>query len=177
MKSLQRSTLALALATCWAAPAGANPTNPQVVAGQVAIAQQGKLLTITNSDRSIINWGGFSIAAGETTRFVQSGAASAVLNRVIGQDPSAILGALQSNGRVFLINPNGIVFGAGSQVDVAGFAASTLNLSNADFLSGRHVFSGTGASSSHSGSASTQAANSRASSRWPATISRRRRAP
>jgi large exoprotein involved in heme utilization and adhesion len=51
-----------------------------------------------------------------------------------------ILGALQSNGRVFLINPSGILFGAGSQVDVGGLVASTLNLSNADFLAGRLRF-------------------------------------
>ncbi|MDP1537852.1 MAG: filamentous hemagglutinin N-terminal domain-containing protein, partial [Burkholderiales bacterium] len=55
-------------------------------------------------------------------------------------DPSAILGALQSNGRVFLINPNGIVFGAGAQIDVAGLVASTLNLSNEDFLGNRMRF-------------------------------------
>jgi filamentous hemagglutinin family protein len=48
-----------------------------------------------------------------------------VLNRVIGQDPSSLLGRLQSNGRVFLINPNGIVFGTGSRMDVGGLVAST----------------------------------------------------
>ena len=67
-----------------------------------------------------------------------------MLNRVIGAggaiDPSVILGALQSNGRVFLINPSGIVFGAGAQIDVAGLVASSLNLSNADFLGGRLRF-------------------------------------
>ncbi len=71
-----------------------------------------------------------------------------MLNRVIGQDPSAILGALQSNGRVFLLNPNGIVFGAGAQINVAGLVASSLNLSDADFLSGRMNFTnGIGAGS------------------------------
>jgi large exoprotein involved in heme utilization and adhesion len=71
---------------------------------------------------------------------------SAVLNRVVGGDPSSILGTLQSNGRVFLINPNGIMFGAGAQINVAGLVASTLNLSDADFLSGRMNFTnGTGA--------------------------------
>src|SRR3990172_9212984 len=74
------------------------------------------------------------------TRFIQQSAASAVLNRVVGQDPSSILGALQSNGRVFLINPNGIMFGAGAQIDVAGLVASTLNLKNEDFLAGRMNF-------------------------------------
>ena len=74
------------------------------------------------------------------SRFIQQSQASAVLNRVVGQDPSSILGALQSNGRVFLINPNGILFGQNSIVDVAGLVASTLNLSNADFLAGRLRF-------------------------------------
>ena len=53
----------------------------------------------------------------------------------------AILGALQSNGRVFLINPNGITIGAGASIDVAGFVASTLNMSDGDFIAGRMRFS------------------------------------
>mgnify|MGYP003704260043 FL=1 len=102
----------------------------------------GNLLTVTNTPNAIINWGSFSIGANEITKFVQQSASSAVLNRVVGQDPSAILGALQSNGRVFLINPNGIVFGAGSQINVGGLVASTMNLSNEDFLAGRLRFNG-----------------------------------
>ncbi|HOD99243.1 MAG TPA: filamentous hemagglutinin N-terminal domain-containing protein, partial [Syntrophales bacterium] len=89
----------------------ANPYGPQVVNGNVTFQNQGNTLTVTNSPNSIINWQGFSIGANELTRFVQQHSLSAVLNRVVGQDPSAILGALQSNGRVFLINPNGILFG------------------------------------------------------------------
>jgi large exoprotein involved in heme utilization and adhesion len=65
-----------------------------------------------------------------------------VLNRITGQDPSVILGALQSNGKVFLINPNGVLFGAGSRVDVNGLVASSLNISNADFLAGKNNFNG-----------------------------------
>jgi len=118
----------------------ANPHGPQVVNGNVSFNTQGNKLTITNSPNSIINWQGFSIGVNELTRFVQQSGGSAVLNRVIGQDPSAILGALQSNGRVFLINPNGIIFGAGARIDVNGLIASTLNLSNQDFLAGRYNF-------------------------------------
>jgi filamentous hemagglutinin family protein len=133
---------AVAVALCLGAGAAwANPTGPAVVNGQVTINQAGNLLSITNSPNSIINWQSFSIGANEVTRFTQQSAASAVLNRVVGAggtiDPSVILGALQSNGRVFLVNPSGIVFGAGAQVDVAGLVASSLNLSNADFLGGR----------------------------------------
>jgi filamentous hemagglutinin family protein len=127
--------LALASQVVWA-----NPVNPTVVNGQANFATTGNALTVTNTPGAIINWQGFSIGANEITRFNQQSAASAVLNRVVSSNPSSILGALQSNGRVFLINPNGIVFGAGATVDVAGLVASTLSLSNADFLAGNHHF-------------------------------------
>jgi len=122
---------------------GMHPTGAQVVNGTVTMQQAGNLLTITNSPNSIINWQSFSIGANEITRFVQQSSSSAVLNRVVGQNPSSILGMLQSNGRVFLINPSGIMFGAGAQVDVAGLVASTLNLSDQDFLAGRLRFTDT----------------------------------
>jgi filamentous hemagglutinin family protein len=67
---------------------------------------------------------------------------AAVLNRVVGSDPSAILGSLLSNGRVFLINPHGVVFGANSIVGTAGLIVSTLNMSDEDFINGRLHFSG-----------------------------------
>ncbi len=141
---LRRAAIAVAVASCFGAPAVlANPTGPAVANGQASFHQQGNLLQITNSPNAIINWQSFSIGANELTRFVQQSASSAVLNRVMGQDPSAILGALQSNGRVVLINPNGIVFGAGAQVDVAGLVASSLNLSDQDFLGGKLKFSET----------------------------------
>ena len=123
-------------------PALANPTGPTVANGQASFAQQGSQLNVTNSPGAIINWQGFSINANETTRFIQQNAASSVLNRVTGQDPSVILGALQSNGRVFLINPSGIVFGQGARIDVAGLVASTLNISDQDFLANKLNFTG-----------------------------------
>jgi filamentous hemagglutinin family protein len=124
-------------------PAHANPTGGAVVNGSASFATNGNTLTVTNTPGTIINWQGFSIGTNETTRFAQQNATSAVLNRVVSSNPSSILGTMQSNGRVFLINPNGIVFGAGSTVDVAGLVASTLNLSDADFLAGRNNFTQT----------------------------------
>lgn len=137
--------LALAVAICYAMPTLANPVNPTVVRGTASFAQSGGALTVRNSANAIINWQGFSIGRGELTKFVQPSAASAVLNRVTGQDPSQILGQLQSNGKVLLINPNGILFGRDARVDVAGLIASTLNLSSDDFLAGRYRFAGDGA--------------------------------
>ncbi|HET7764642.1 MAG TPA: filamentous hemagglutinin N-terminal domain-containing protein, partial [Burkholderiales bacterium] len=139
-RPFQRKLLcALVLSLCVPA-AKANPVGPQVVNGQVSIAQQGTTLNITNSPGAIINWQGFSIAAGETTRFIQQSSTSAVLNRVVGPDPSVLLGTLTSNGRVFLINPSGILVGEGARIDVPGLVASTLNISNQDFLAGRLNF-------------------------------------
>jgi filamentous hemagglutinin family protein len=111
-RRLPRAKLMCALvASCFATQAFANPVGPSVVAGQASFNTVGKSLTVANSPNAIINWQGFSIGAGEITRFQQQSAASAVLNRVVGQDPSAILGTLSSNGRVYLVNPNGILFG------------------------------------------------------------------
>jgi filamentous hemagglutinin family protein len=133
--------LAVGLAT--GTPVLANPQGAQVVHGSVTIQHpDANTLEIHNSQNAIINWQSFSIGAHETTRFVQPSAASAVLNRVVGQDPSQILGTLQSNGRVFLINPNGIVFGAGAVIDTAGLVASTLNMTDQNFLAGNYSFAG-----------------------------------
>ena len=128
------------VASCFAVDGLANPTGPAVVSGSASFNTVGKNLTVTNSPNAIINWQGFSIGAGEATRFQQQSVSSAVLNRIVGQDPSVILGTLWSNGRVFLVNPNGILFGQGSRVDVGGLVASTLNITDRDFLAGRLSF-------------------------------------
>ena len=118
-------------------PALANPTGGTVIDGAAAITAAGNTLTVTQStDRAIINWQGFSIGANEMTQFVQPGVNSAVLNRVTGGDPSAILGTLQANGQVYLINPNGILVGNGAQINVGAFTASTLDVTNAQFMAG-----------------------------------------
>ncbi|MDN2677204.1 YDG domain-containing protein [Janthinobacterium sp. SUN033] len=140
---LRRTALALLLAGCFGA-AQANPALPQVVHGQATFNQQGNVFSITNTPNTIINWQSFSIHAGEITRFIQQNGNSAVLNRITGQDPSKILGALESNGKVFLINPNGIVFGQGAKVDVNGLVASSLGMTNEDFLAGKRQFTAGG---------------------------------
>jgi filamentous hemagglutinin family protein len=120
--------------------AQANPMGGQVVSGNASFNTSGNTLTVTNTPGAIIHWQDLSIQQNEVTRFAQQSASSAVLNRVVGGNTSQLLGSLQSNGRVFLVNPNGIVFGQGATVDVAGLVATSLNLSDADFLAGRHRF-------------------------------------
>ena len=140
---LQRKLLVATIAACFGT-AHANPVAPQVIAGQAAFSQQGNVFSITNTPNTIINWQSFSIAPNEITRFIQQNADSKVLNRITGQDPSKILGSLQSNGQVFLINPNGVLFGKDARIDVNGLVASSLSLSNADFLAGKHNFKAEG---------------------------------
>ena len=125
--------------------AHANPTGPNVVPGSAAQFTRPDANTLnvtTTTPNTIINWQGFSIDAGERTNFFQPSASSAVLNRVTGADPSSILGQLWSDGRVFLVNPHGIVFGEGAVVDTAGLVASTLGISNTDFRDGDYRFDG-----------------------------------
>ncbi len=140
----QRRLIQIAVASCFASAVHANPLSPTVMSGAATFNAVGKNLTVTNAPGTIINWQGFSIRADEVTRFVQSGAASAVLNRVTGTEHSQLLGQLLSNGKVFLINPNGVTVGAGALIDTAGFVASSLNLSNDDFLAGKFRFTDPG---------------------------------
>jgi filamentous hemagglutinin family protein len=141
MKILRRLTGSLLLAGClcraaWCLPEGANVTH-----GNVTISNSGGTQTITQgSNQAIINWNGFNIDVGELVNFVQPSSISAILNRVVGQDPSVILGAMRANGQVFLVNPNGIVFGDTARIDVGSLVASTLNITDDNFLRGNLHF-------------------------------------
>src|SRR3954470_3863914 len=144
---LRQTLIAASVAACFGFPppdANANPSGGRVASGSASFATAGSTLTITNSANAIINWQGFSIGVNEITRFLQSSAGSAVLNRVVGVNgvipQSVIDGVLSSNGRVFLLNPMGVVIGRGAQIDVAGLVASSLAMSNEDFLAGKLRF-------------------------------------
>ena len=140
-KKLNSIACSLCLAFSVISGVQANPSGATVVHGSASFSQPNvNTLNITNSPGAIINWQQFGINPGELTRFIQQGANSAILNRIIGQDPSKILGQLSSNGKVYLVNPNGIVFGQGSVVNTAGLIASTLNISNQDFINGNMRF-------------------------------------
>lgn len=119
-------------------PCAANPTGGVVVLGDAQIQSTFPGLTTIHqqSNNAVINWSTFNISSGEHTNFIVPSATSATLNRVLDGGPSLLNGTLTSNGQVFLINASGIVFGKGSMVDVAGFTASTLDLSNRMFMAG-----------------------------------------
>ncbi|WP_431481905.1 filamentous hemagglutinin N-terminal domain-containing protein [Pseudomonas thivervalensis] len=130
------------------AAAAGLPSGGHIVAGSGSVQQNGNNMAIhQGSDKLAIDWQSFSIGKGNTVQFFQPGANSVALNRVLGSDVSVIQGALKANGQVFLVNPNGVLFTPGAQVDVGGLVASTLNLSTEDFLAGNYRFSGDSAAS------------------------------
>ncbi|MFT4178662.1 MAG: YDG domain-containing protein [Thermomonas sp.] len=129
------------------------PTDGRIVSGSGNITQDGNTLTITqDSQKLIATWQGFDIGEGYTVEFLQPSRMAVALNRVLGNDPSRIFGTLKSNGQVFLINPHGVLFGKGAQVDVGGLVASSLDIRDADFLSGNYVFRGNGGTVRNEGS-------------------------
>ncbi len=129
--------------------ANALPTGGTVSAGTATMATSGAALNVNQtSDRAAINWQSFSIGSNATVNFNQPNASAVTLNRVVGNEGSVIAGALNANGQVFVLNSNGVLFAQGAQVNVGGIVASTLGLSDADFMAGKATFTSTGSRAS-----------------------------
>jgi filamentous hemagglutinin family protein len=151
--AMKQRIVAAALGGALAAPALAQvapttlPTGGQVNAGSAVISTPaaGSMQIDQSSSRAIIDWQSFSIGSAASVRFNQPGTASVVLNRVNGGSASEIFGRLSSNGKVFLSNSNGVLFAPGASVEVGALFATTLSISNADFLADRYTFASNGA--------------------------------
>ena len=126
-------------APAYAAPAiDALPAGEQIASGRASLNRliAGRLVINQHSDKLITNWNSFDIGANASVIFKQPDANSIALNRITTGTASQIFGKLDANGQVFIVNPAGITFGAGSQVSVGGLLASTLNIQDSDFLGG-----------------------------------------
>ncbi len=129
-------------------PAYAAPSGGQVIAGSGQIAQTGNTTTITqNSQNLSLNWQSFNVAPEETVHFNQPNAQSVAINHILGNNGSVIAGQLTANGQVWLINPNGILFGRSATVNVEGLVASTLGFSGGAPGSNTVSFGGNGTGS------------------------------
>lgn len=105
--------------------------------GAASLSQAGHTLTVNQStNKAVLNWTSFNIAADSAVRFAQPTTASATLNRIGGLDPSIIQGSLSANGHIYLVNGNGILFDQGAQINVGGLVASALNVSDDVFMNG-----------------------------------------
>ena len=121
----------------------ASPSGGIVTSGKANISQNGLVTNINQSTtKASINWNSFNIKKGETVNFNQISKNSITLNRVIGNERSIINGALNAKGQVWILNSNGILFGKDARINTAGLLASTKNLSDDDFNSGKYLFKG-----------------------------------
>jgi filamentous hemagglutinin family protein len=111
------------------------PLGHQAIHGNVSITQEGNILNIqSDNDKTISQWESFNISNGYTVNFFQPSRQSIHLNRVIGSNPSEIYGTLQSNGTVYLINPNGILVGPTGTINTYSGLLSTLDIANDSFI-------------------------------------------
>ena len=125
--------------------ANAAPAGGQVTSGVGSINQIGNTTTINQSTQNLsLNWKSFHVGTSETVNFVQPSANAIAVNRIFDTNGSQILGNLNANGQVFLINPNGVIFGAGAQVNVGGLVASTLDTLSSTGSTTSFVGAGTG---------------------------------
>jgi len=125
-----------------ATPVLAGPTGGNVVGGQGSINQQGLNTTINqSSSRMAIDWQSFNVAENESVQFIQPGRDAVALNRIFDQNPSQILGRIDANGSVVLVNPRGVLFGNSATVNVGGLVASALDIKTNDFMNGNFLFS------------------------------------
>lgn len=141
---LTRSAVFLLLMTALARTHAA-PTQGVPVGGDQAarIVAQGSTTRVTQTaDRAVINWQTFNVARGESVVFAQPSASSIVLNRIAGAR-STIDGNVTANGKVFLVNARGIVFGPNAQVNVGSLIATTADTNTETFLQGNAAFRGT----------------------------------
>lgn len=125
-----------------ASNAYALPFDPITIHGSREISVNGNYMQIDqHSDKLNMSWGGFDIAKGETVNLIQP-VNGAALFSIRGHAGTEIYGQLKATGTLLLINPNGVLFGQGAEVNVGNIVASTLNISNEDFLKGRYHFKG-----------------------------------
>lgn len=140
---MKLKTLSLAIALALASQAQAQPTIANMTAntGVQSVVTTGSLTTITtNAARATSEWNNFNISTGQAVNIIQPNAGSAFLARINSAAPTTISGSLTSNGGVWLINPNGIMFGSSAVINVNSLVASTLGVTDADFLAGNNHF-------------------------------------
>ena len=144
-RALMLSLLSVSLGMTGMAHAGNAPSGGQIVGGSGQIQQQGDTTTIQQTSRVLsLNWQNFDVGANQTVNFVQPGADAIAVNRILGNTASEIDGHLNANGQVWLINPNGVIFGAHSQVNVGGIVASTLDVDDSTIGTSQTRFAGDG---------------------------------
>ncbi|MEG2921196.1 MAG: GLUG motif-containing protein, partial [Acinetobacter sp.] len=139
-QTLRLSLLSLALLpiSLWAGVSDVQlPTGGSVTVGSAQVSQNNNTLNVHQNSQNVgIQWDTFNIGQNATVNFYQPNTSSIAVNRVLDSNASQIMGKLNANGQVFLLNPNGVIFSKTAQVNVGGIVASTLNVTDSDIISG-----------------------------------------
>ena len=143
----KKNALTLAIHACCysmlsAVPvAHAGPVGGEVVGGNGTITQSGLTTTINQASQSMAaNWQSFDVNSHERVQFIQPNATSIALNRILSNNGSTIAGRIDANGRVILVNPNGIFFTPTASLNVGSLIASGLDITPNDFMNGNYIF-------------------------------------
>jgi filamentous hemagglutinin family protein len=144
LRSALKSSVAIAGAVLAMSGAGlANPAGGSVTTGTASISSTSRTTTVDQtSEGVVIDWSSFNIGSGQTTDFAQPNAQAIAINRIGGSSASQILGTLDANGRVVLINGNGLVFGKNARVNVGSLVATSTGGSDSDLLAGKFTKAG-----------------------------------
>jgi filamentous hemagglutinin family protein len=128
--------------------AHAAPTGSQITSGSGSVSQSGNTTTVLQSSNDLfLNWQSFNVTASEVVNFVQPNSSAIAVNRILGNSGSQIFGHLNAIGQVWLINPNGVLFGRGAQINVGGLTATTLDVNDAALSSNVRDLAGSGTGS------------------------------
>lgn len=121
--------------------AHASPVGGQIINGSGTINQSGLTTTIHQSAQTqIINWNSYNLKSNEIVNYIQPNASAISLNRILDLSPSQIDGTINANGRIVLVNPNGVFFGSNASINVGGLIASGLDIDPNRFLNGNYLF-------------------------------------
>ena len=130
-------------------PVNALPTGGVVATGQAAISQTSNQTSAVmninqSSQKAVINWNSFNVGSNATVNFNQPNTNASTLNRVNGASKSMIDGAVNANGQIILVNPNGVTFGKGAEVNTGGITATTMDIKDSDYMNNNMSYSGNG---------------------------------
>ena len=123
------TTIAIALLLIPHHHATSQPQLDTITSGTATIQQEATTTTITQTSHSTtLNWNSYNINQGHTITYNQPSTSSIAINNIKDTNPSQILGNINANGRIILLNPNGFYIGPNSTISANTFIAAAANL-------------------------------------------------
>ena len=119
--------------------------NAATNAGEANISTGGAVMDIVGkTEHNILKWEDFSIDQNEKVRFDGGNQTRDYLNLVTGEGASNIYGTIEGGRNIYLVNPHGILFAKGSEVNTGALYLSTAN--PADIAAATETFKANGTS-------------------------------